>query len=77
MCAFWSGKELHVAEQRGLSFSSSEMNRLQISLKARTLAALSGAVSPELLPSADTQTGSAAAIMACRCCGDLAAQVCP
>ena len=62
MCAFWCGKELLAAEQRGLSFSSSEKKRLQITLTARTLAALNGAVSPELLPIANTQTGSAAAM---------------
>jgi hypothetical protein len=59
MGAFWSGKELLVAEQRGLSFSYSEKKRLQIALTDRTLAALSDAVSPDLLPIASTQTGSA------------------
>ncbi len=62
MRAFWSGKELLAAEQRGPSFSSSEKNRLQITLSARTLAALRGVVSPELLPIANVQTGSAAAM---------------
>jgi hypothetical protein len=58
MCASWSGKKLLVAEQRGLSFLSSETQRLQITLTARRLAALS----PELPAMTDTQTGSAAAI---------------
>lgn len=62
MRAFWSGKELLVAEQRGLSFSASETKRLQITLTARRLAALSGTLSPELLTGADTQIGSAAAM---------------
>jgi hypothetical protein len=42
MHACWSQKELLAAEQGRLSFSSSEKNRLQIALTARTLAALSG-----------------------------------
>jgi hypothetical protein len=58
----WSGKELLAAEQRGLSFSSSEKKRLQITLTARTLAVLNGAVSPESLPIANTKTNSAAAM---------------
>jgi hypothetical protein len=40
MRPFWSGKELLAADQRGLSFSSSEKNRLQIALTARTSARL-------------------------------------
>jgi len=62
MRAFWSGKELLAAAQRGPSFSSSEKNRLQITLNARTLAAVSGVVTPELPPTANIQTGSAAAM---------------
>jgi len=58
----WSGKELLAAEQRGLSFSTSEKKRLQITLTARTLAVSNGAVSPESLPIANAKTNSAAAM---------------
>jgi len=58
----WSGKELLAAEQRGLSFLSSEKKRLQITLTARTLAVLNGAVSPQSLPIANVKTNSAAAM---------------
>ena len=62
MGAFWSRKELLVAEQRGLSLSSSETTRLHIALAARKLAALSGPLSPELLAMANTNTGLPAAM---------------
>jgi hypothetical protein len=62
MCAFWSRKKLLVAEQRGLSLSSSETKRLHIALAARKLAALSGPMSPELLAMTNTRTGSLAAM---------------
>ena len=60
MRALWSSKELLAAEQRDLVFTSSEKKLLQITLTSRTLAALNGGVSPELLPPASTQTSSAA-----------------
>lgn len=60
MRGLWSSKELLAAEQRGLVFTSSEKKLLQITLTSRTLAALNGGVSPELLPTAGTQTSSAA-----------------
>jgi len=62
MCAFWSRKKLLVAEQRGLSLSSSETKRLHIALAARKLAALSGPLSPELLAMTIAHTGSLAAM---------------
>jgi len=62
MCAFWSREKLLVAEQRGLSLSSSETKRLHIALAARKLAALSGPLSPELLAMANTNAASPAAM---------------
>jgi hypothetical protein len=61
MRAFWSGKELLAAGQRDPSFSSSEKNRLQTTLSARTLAALREVVSLEL-PHSEYPNGSVAAM---------------
>lgn len=62
MSAFWSRKQLVVAQQRGLSLSSSETKRLHVALAARKLAALSGPLSPGLLAMTNTPTGSLAAM---------------
>jgi len=44
MSAFWSGKQLRIADQHGLVFSDAEAKRIQAALTARMLAAT---VSPE------------------------------
>jgi len=43
MCALWSGKEILAADQRRLSFTASETQRLQVAMLARWQAARSSA----------------------------------
>ncbi|HEY6389165.1 MAG TPA: hypothetical protein VIX91_26085 [Candidatus Acidoferrum sp.] len=50
MSAFWSGRELRIADERGLAFLDAEVKRIQAAMTARTIAATANAEAREASP---------------------------